>query len=479
MLIRRAQCWPLREPDTLSDVRLRDGRIAAMGELTPQPGERQIEAEGGLLLPGLHDQHIHLFAEATARQSLPCGPPDVRDAEALVAVLRAASGESGGSGWLRGVGYHESVAGMLDAAAIDAMVAGRPVRIQHRSGRMWFFNSAALDVLLAAETPPEGLERINGRWTGRLFDDDGWMRRAIGGSPPCLRALSTDLARCGVTGVTDMSVANDPATVALFAGQQADGRLSQRLVLAGQLALAEVQSGSRQVVGPMLTVGPAKLHLHEWQLPDLDECVGFIRAAHAQGRAVATHCTTEVELVFALAALEAAGVRRGDRIEHAGMASDALVQMVADRALIVVSQPQFIAERGDAYIRDVPVADHAQLYRLATFAGKGVTLAAGSDAPYGGTDPWAAMRAAVSRRTRDGVLIGPDEALTPEAALALYLADPEDLTRQRAVTVGAAADLCLLDRPWRAARERLLAEDVRVVMIGGSIVHERIDQAPV
>jgi predicted amidohydrolase YtcJ len=118
------------------------------------------------------------------------------------------------------------------------------------------------------------------------------------------------------------------------------------------------------------------------------------------------------------------------------------------------------------------------LYRLGAFARAGLVLAAGSDAPYGVADPWAAMRAAVSRKTADGAVIGQDEALTPEGALALYLADPLDLRRQRSIAIGAPADLCLLDRPWGQARVRLLAQDVAMTWIGGSIVHDRINQTP-
>jgi predicted amidohydrolase YtcJ len=89
------------------------------------------------------------------------------------------------------------------------------------------------------------------------------------------------------------------------------------------------------------------------------------------------------------------------------------------------------------------------------------------------------MRAAVSRTTRGGTVMGAEEALTPEAALTLFLADPIELSRERRLEVGAPADLCLLDRPWRDARERLSAADVRTTWIDGSVVHDRVDQAPV
>jgi predicted amidohydrolase YtcJ len=440
MLIRDAEIDGSR-----TDLRLAAGCIAAIGALTPMPGEPVFAARGGALLPGLHDHHIHLAALAARRSSVLCGPPEVRNAQDLAARLTTAPG----TGWLRGILYHESVMGLPDARALDALLPDRPLRIQHRSGRMWLFNSAGLDALGA--THP-GLDRR----TGHLFDADDWLRATLAGTPPDFDDVSRSLAACGITGITDMTPGNDAAMAAHFAGQS---ELRQRAILAGRLSLP----------GP----GPAKLHLHEAALPDPDEAIAFVAAAHGQGRAVAVHCTSEVELVFALAALAAAprGPRQ-DRIEHAGIAEDSHIAEIARLGLAVVSQPHFIAERGDQYLRDVEPRHHAVLYRLAAFHAAGVALAAGSDAPFGLPDPWASMRAAVSRRTRDGQMIGAAEALTPEQALDLWLADPDDLGRRRKIRVGAPADLCLLAHPWTEARERLSAGDVRANWIAGDLVHQ-------
>ncbi|MCE7796870.1 amidohydrolase family protein [Sphingobium sufflavum] len=447
----------------IADLRIAGDRIAAIGTLPARADEPVLEARGGALLPGLHDHHIHLAALAARRDSIPCGPPDVTDAAMLADRLAIP-----GTGWIRGIGYHESVAGMLDRARLDRMVPGRPVRIQHRSGRMWFFNSAGLEIILSAADAPPGLDRA----TGRLFDEDRWLRAALGGTPPDFAGVSAALAAFGITGITDMSPANDPAMAAHFAAQQASGHLRQRVHLAGTLSLVEAAATDR------LTIGPAKLHLHEADLPDYDAAVAFIVAAHAQGRGVAIHCVSETELVFALAALSEAGPRPGDRIEHASIAPDTAMAEMAHMGLAVVSQPHFIAERGDQYREMVEPQSVPHLYRLRAFRDAGVTLAGGSDAPFGEPDPWTAMHAAVSRRTRNGHAIGPDEALSPEQALALFLADPADLTRQRAVAVDAAADLCLLDRPWEEARTRLSARDVRATILGGIILNDRVDQAP-
>ena len=464
MLITAAQL----ETGEVRDVRIAQGLVAAIGSLAPEPGETVIDAKGGLLLPGLHDHHIHAAALAASLTSARCGPPEVSDADAFAAALRATPG----AGWLRGTGYHESVAGMLDAARLDQIVADRPVRVQHRSGRMWFLNSRALDILLADHAPPPGLEREGGRFTGRLFDEDAWMKLALGSHPPGLAAVGAILARRGVTGLTDMSPANDAVMARHFAAQGADGSLRQRVLLAGRLDLADTDMAG------LVRLGPAKLHLHEAELPDFDEAVAFMQKAHVQDRGVAVHCATEVELVFTLAAFDAAGVHPGDRIEHASVSPDTAVAEIARLGLAVCSQPHFVAERGDVYRADVEPELQPLLYRLAAFRDAGVTLAAGSDAPFGGPDPWASMAAAVSRRTRDGALIGEAEALTPEEALDLYLRAPEALDQRRRVTVGAPADLCLIDRPWGRARKALADVQVRAAWVDGRTIFDSVDQAP-
>jgi len=138
--------------------------------------------------------------------------------------------------------------------------------------------------------------------------------------------------------------------------------------------------------------------------------------------------------------------------------------------LRVVTQPQFIHERGDAYLRDVDAAEHAHLYRLRSFLDNGVPLAAGSDAPYGDPDPWKAMASAVARRTRDGASIGPAESLTPEQALGLFMAPLNDPgAAPREVRVGTRADLCLLDRSWAEAREALQDVVPQMTWIRGAV----------
>jgi predicted amidohydrolase YtcJ len=451
------------------DLRIAQGRIVALAaSLSPQGGELVVEARGCALLPGLRDHHLHLASLAAARASLPCGPPQVHGAEQLAASLRA---QAGGSGWLRGIGYHESVAGEIDRDWIDRHLPQRPVRIQHRGGRLWVLNSAALQALNLREGGDDPLQRLGGRLTGRLYDNDRWLRQRLGAQRPDLAEVSRHLASRGVVGLTDTSPDNGPAEADWLLRAQQRGELLQDVLLMGDAGL------DRYAVDPAasgLRIGPRKFHLHEAHLPDYDVVCAALRSAHRAGRNAAFHCVTRAELVFSLGALREAGVQAGDRIEHASITPPELLEEILALGLTVVSQPGFIAERGDRYLEEVDRSDRPWLYRLRGFLDAGVPLAGSSDAPFGEAEPWRAMQAAVSRRTAGGRIIGPGEALSPEQALALFTA-PLHAPGQGGCRIerGAVADLCLLDRPWSVVRNSLAQVSPRLTLRAGVIIWDR------
>jgi len=461
VLIRRAEI----EGTAGLDLRTLAGRIAEVGpELELTAGETVLDAAGGALLPGLHDHHIHLFALAAAQSSVRCGPPTVRDRSELERALRTAGGSDP---WIRGIGYHESVSGPLDRAALDAWVPDRPVRIQHRGGALWMVNSRALDLLgLDAGVDPEGVERdARGRATGRLFRLDSWLRERLDArGPPNLSAVGRQLATYGVTGLTDATPGNAAPELEAFLAALERGELPQRLVLMGRADLPEIDH-------TRVTRGALKLLLDDHSLPELDSFQRQIEQAHADGRRVAVHCVTRAQLFFALAGFAAAGVRQGDRIEHASVTPPEALEQFSQLALTVVTQPGFVYERGDAYLKEVDGIDLPWLYRCRGFLEASVPLGGSTDAPFGEADPWLAMRAAVERRSYAGAALGVEEALTPERALALFTS-PADApgARARSLAVGALADLCLLDRPWAAAREELRSELVAAAILAGELI---------
>jgi predicted amidohydrolase YtcJ len=196
------------------DVRLAGARVEAIAPALARRGDESVvDARGGALLPGLHDHHLHLLALAASLESTPCGPPETPEPGALARRLGGA--RRGRDGWLRGVGYHESVAGPLDAQRLSTLGGdATPIRVQHRSGALWIVNRAGLAALGVTDgarpDDPPGLERdAAGRATGRLFGCDAWLRARLAAAVPDLAAVGRRLAAVGVTGATDATPSND------------------------------------------------------------------------------------------------------------------------------------------------------------------------------------------------------------------------------------------------------------------------------
>lgn len=460
-----------RPDGRVCDLRIVAGRIAAIAErLDRLPGEPLLDVGGGVVMRGLHDHHIHLLATARALESVPCGPPSVCDPASLARALQAARPSA--DGWVRGVGFHDSVVPGMDRHWLDRVHPRIPVRIQQRSGMLWILNTAALTALglFEASDLPPGIERLaDGTPSGRCYALDDWLGERLGAHMPDLHELGVTLARYGVTGVTDAGVRNGPAEWGCIASAQARGELPQRVLMMGSEAL-----GGYPGSGERLARGALKIYLRESDFDGFDMIADRVRVAHAMGRAVAIHCVTRAELVVALAALERAGARCEDRIEHAAICDDEALAWIVRLGIRVVSQPHFIAERGDRYREEVAPEDQRWLWRAAAFRNAGIPFAAGTDAPYGLPDPWTAMRNAVRRCTIDGHAMGAEEALSPGEVLGLFHGDPwAPGSGSPWPVVGDRADLCVLDLPWRALLGDLDACHVRATLIAGVIVYQR------
>ncbi|OZG26191.1 amidohydrolase [Williamsia sp. 1138] len=410
--------------------------------LEARSGEDVVDLAGGTVIPGLHDHHVHLRAAAAAAASVSVGPPAVADADALRRVLRAA--EPRPDGWIRAVGYHDSVAGDLDRQYLDDVISTVPLRVQHRSGAMWIVNSAGLVALGRPDHP-----------TGRLYREDAEIAASTVSEPIDFASVSARLTAYGVAGVTEATPDLTATELDSFDVAVRSGRLRQRVLVLSQ----DAGHGS-------LDFGPIKRILDDDTL-DLDALTAWIAHCHGDGVAVAMHCVTVVQLVVAVAALRTAGSVVGDRVEHAAMVPEEMIDDLVDLGVTVVTQPNFVAERGEQYLQDIPATDLPQLWRLASLQRAGVAVAGGTDAPFGGLDPWACMRAARDRLCASGAELSSSERVSAQAALGLFLGEPLAPARPRVLAPGARADLTLLSEPPAVVLGELTAEAVAGTVIGG------------
>jgi predicted amidohydrolase YtcJ len=431
------------------DVSIEGGRIVSLSPSTDRAAclraDAEIDAAGGALLPGLHDHHLHLFAEAARRSSVACGPPDVVDQPSLAHALRTAAGQLPPGGWIRGVAYDSRRAGSLDRTRLDAAVDDRPVRVKDRTGLSWTLNTEALRVSGLESRFPDGV----------LAGEDRLLQETVPAGRPDLGEVAASLCRYGVTGVTDTTPGNTAADLECMRSMAVRAR-------------AMAPPDEREVPG--VTLRTLKVVLREDDL-DVEDLATSIEKAHAVGWSVAVHAVTRAETVATVAAFAQAGTGVGDRLEHASVVAAETIPLIADLGLTVVTHPDFVARRGDVYLADVDPADHDGLYRLRTLLDAGVAVGAGSDAPVGVLDPWSAMRAAVSRTGPHEMVLGAPERLSPERALGLFLGRPEcPGGPRRAVRPGEVADLCLLRSPWAESRRSLSADLVRATIVGGEVV---------
>jgi predicted amidohydrolase YtcJ len=192
---------------------------------------------------------------------------------------------------------------------------------------------------------------------------------------------------------------------------------------------------------------PCKIVIADHEPASLDQIIAAMRLARERGRAVAVHAVTAAALALAIAALDVVGAVPGDRIEHAAVCDDDAADRLAEIGVTVVTQPTLWRRRCAEFLAETPESERHLLWRHGSLRARGVAVAVGSDAPYGGFDPWRQIEAAARREPAEAV----DPATTLKSLVA-HTSAPAGPARR--IVAGAEADLVLLDAPL----DRALAE---------------------
>jgi hypothetical protein len=514
-------------------VAIGGGRILAVGsndEIVGLAGSgtRVIELGGRMVIPGLHDSHIHTMGGATDELAVSlAGARSIADVAAAFATRAKASppGE-----WLLGAsGWHESqlaegrlpVRQELDAAAPD-----HPVFIR-RGGHVAVANSLALRrAEITSETldPPGGVivrDKASGEPTGVLVERPAFGLVAGLIPPPSredrvkgLKLFTAKLNSRGVTATLEPGL--DLEEVAAYMELWRQGAMTTRVRLLQRVTSLDDVTALSAVLAPnfgddLLRLGGFKFladggieaaYLNEpyrivegeqndpafvgkMLLPPggLDELGEMFDAAAERGWQFQVHAVGDATIAR-IVALMAATDRKTKlaplrwAIMHIFLPSPAMLAEIKRMGLRATVQDHPV-KLGHNMLRYWGEERARRAIPIRTILASGIPTGGGTDAPVVDWNPFESMWWMTTRQIfAQGKVetLGREEAIRREEALRLYTMGSADVAfmedRIGSIEPGKLADLAVLSEDFFAAPDERLREIRSVLtMLGGKIVH--------
>jgi predicted amidohydrolase YtcJ len=465
---------------------------------------RVIDCQGKTVVPGFNDAHLHLFSLLRKLLSIDLSPSAVSSIADIKEAIRRRVEDTPKGTWLSGTDYNEFYLAEKRCPNrwdIDEVAPDHPVVLSHRSLHACVLNSLALSLAgINRETPEPPGARIErdlstGEPNGILVEMLGYIRGKV--MPPFSDAeLDEAFALAdryflshGTTSFQEATYRNDLNRWQTVRRYKDDGTLHSRVsMMAGPETRFEFQkAGLVSGTGDEhLRMGAVKIMLGEAAGQDeltQEELNCLVLECHNAGFQLAFHAITESAIGMAIAALEYVNghspvTGRRHRIEHCSECPPYLLERLKKLGVVIVTHPATIYYNGERYLATVAPSQLPWLYRIRAPMESGIITAAASDAPVISIDPLAGIYGAVTRRAASGQLLLPEEAVSPQQALAMYTVNAayasfeEDI--KGSIAPGKLADIALLsDDPTRVHPEQIKDIRVEMTIIGGEVVWER------
>jgi len=499
--------------------------VGSAEDVAPLIGEgtEVIAVDGGMLVPGFIDAHVHFLAGGSSIASV-----HLRDAQTpdeFVRRIEAFAADAAPGEWITdGAWDHTNWGGELPRRDwIDAVTPDNPVWVSRLDGHMALANSLALKQAgVDADTPDVGGGEIvrdgEGRPTGILKDNAMLLVQQAMPAPTerqldaFLDAAMQYVAAQGVTTVHDMSdgIGDGWAGLETYRRAEARGDLVTRIYSVTPLGewrkladdIERNGHGSEWLkTGGVKGFMDGSLGSHTaamlepftdtqdesgFLLDSLENLRTMMTGADAAGLQLNIHAIGDKAIrdlldIFHEVAKENGERDRRFRMEHAQHIHPDDIARFAVQDVIASMQPYHAIDDG-RWAEDVIGSERAlTTYAFESLIDSGAHLALGSDWYVAPADPIAGIYAAVTRRTLDGRNPEgwvPEQKITVEQALrgytyeGAYASFEED--RKGTIKVGMLADMVLIDRDLTAIPPETI-RDAKVLktIVGGRVVFSR------
>jgi len=487
------------------------------------------------ILPGFIDPHIHM-ALSSLMYATPMAPPwplatadgmidGYPTRESFFERLRELDAAAPAGEALIVYGFHNLVHGDLTRTDLDAVTTARPLIVWHYSGHDFYLNSRAVEWAKITGALHEKFEGVdvdaNGEPTGRVFEDAApYLLQTLG---PVL--LSPERVKNGLEGFSHLLNSGGVTTVAdlgygIFGLPFEDANIAgnwvspehagYRLYLVPEHRAFERAFGENRVktivdmaAGKTPTPAPvlpqvkfftdAAYYSQTMRLSDpgyldgqskgtkglwvtLPEAIAAtIKPYWDAGLDAHVHSNgdeAQDATLAALATLRGASADRRFIIEHGGLFSPDEVRRAGDLAAVVSAASHYVYYLGEAYQPALGPERGQWITPLASLSAVGVPVALHSDAPLAPPLPLRAASAHLTRATREGGILTPEERLGPKDALEAITIDAAyalGLEKEiGSIAPGKRADFTILDaNPLATASEEWGDIPVWGVMLGG------------
>ncbi len=485
-------------------VAIKDGRIQAVGDkdalvALKASGAKVIDCEGKTVIPGFNDAHCHPLSFAMSLLSADCSPKSVASISEIQDRIRDQAAQTAEGKWVRASGYDEFSLRenrSPNRQELDEASPSHPVVLVHATGQHCVLNSEAMRRAGITKDSPDlpggKIQRDpeTGELTGVIFGRDERIAKALPRLGPeeleqGVRRADQVYLSLGITSLQDTSWTNGLPHWQQWRRLVERGLVSPRVsMLVGSESIENFRSAgmSTGFGDRRLRVGGVKLALDESTgnphppQEDIDRVA--LRACEA-GFDIAFHAGDVYMLEASLSAIDS--VRRSFpqgiqtlRLEHCSIFPPELAQKAKEREAMVVTQPSFLYSMGDRYAGDLSPRQFDWLWPLANLDKVGLRLALGSDSPLVENDPLTGIRAAITRRTETGRLLGAGQRIGLRDALRMYTlggayASGEGEAKG-SISPGKLADLLILD--LGDGGEEIEPARVLKTIIDGQIVWE-------